>query len=203
MGEYQAFEYSNWLQHTVTLTEMTVYEYRDYLNEANKKIIEAKALVGEIEELEAIEYEDMTSILEKGMLDLENIRKYGVDSGLYWRVREADRKLYEKLQKKVVEKFSLIKIEDIKVPNNKGLEIVTVGLKEGSPHISKREKKELTLADFASSIKKEEVTYMDGFAEVIFGEQASIETQKEVLENVKNAGGIDQTKVSEEQLPEM
>ena len=135
----------------------------------------------------------MTSRLDEAYEDLTYLRQYSLESGLYQRVIEADNKLQNQIEEKVLSKISAIKPNSIKVPNNGKLKSNVVCISEGKLDVSEKLKKELTLADFTGKYKTEEVTYIEGFATVIYGVTANSAVGTEV----------DQSAISSEKIEEL
>ena len=200
MGEYQKLVFESWLKHAEPLYQIDIWDRYLELTKANEKILEAQRQIGMIEELESIEYEDMASRLEEAYIDLTYLSQYSLGSGLYQRVTEADTKLQYQISERALSKLNGIDVKDIKVPNNGKLKSNVVCVSEGDPNISEKVKKELTLNDFTSTMEEEKVTYVKGFAEVIFGETASVEKEKEVEESLKKATWVDFSTVPSDEL---
>ena len=203
MGEVQKIVYESWLEHAKLInTSETLSRYEE-LATANKQILKAKELVGQMEELEAIAYEDLLTRLEKAYDDLSYLSQYALYTGLSMRLQEVDIKLQVDIENNAVSKLNAINLKDIKVPNNGKLKSKIVNISDGNPCISEKVKKELTFTDFTSTIKEEKVSYIQGFASVIWGKTAKEEVGDEVGESLKEVPGLDQSQIEPEQIREM
>ena len=80
MGEYQKLVFASWLEHSKPLYYTAIQDKYKELAKSNEKILEAQEQIGMIEELESIEYEDMTSRLDEAYEDLTYLRQYSLET---------------------------------------------------------------------------------------------------------------------------
>ncbi len=203
MREYQQLDYDAWLKHTEYLTDEAISRYFD-LKTANDAILEICQYCDELEEVEGIDYTDQTKELSKAKMDLEYLKKYGEYTGLLGRVEETETILYDRIHQKVVEKFSLIKMEDIKIPNVYKIQTATVHVLENDLRIQKSLEEELSLEDFVSVIKKKErASYIDGFTDVIYRGAAKEEVGVQVEKTIEDVNYLILDEIPPEEIEDL